>query len=188
MLSRATHIVHDWIRTLVRPGDRVVDATCGNGHDTLLLASCCLPGGRLWALDIQASAVEQTRQRLKSNGLADGLTLHHLSHDAWETLPDAEGPLRCVVFNLGYLPGSDKQIMTMADVTVKAHQRFMAHLGSGGVILTTAYTGHAGGQEEADVLVSWARSLDPADWSVARFAWINQPASAPFILTIQRRN
>lgn len=188
MLTRATHIVHTWIRALVSEGDQVVDATCGNGHDTVLLASCCGPTGRVWALDIQEDAVEQTRQRLESDGHVKGVEMHCRSHAEWHQLPGAEGPLRCVVFNLGYLPGSDKQITTQAGSTVAAHAQFLPFLAPGGAIFTTVYVGHEGGPEEAAALLDWATHLDPGQWSVARHAWINQPETAPFILIIQRRN
>lgn len=188
MLSRATHIVHTWIRALVSPGDRAVDATCGNGHDTLLLAECCGATGKVWALDIQEEAVRATRERLAQHGHAEGIEVHCGSHTDWESLPGASGPLSCVVFNLGYLPGSDKQITTQADATVLAHERFLSHLAPGGALFTTVYVGHEGGPEEAAALLDWAQGLDPGQWSVARHAWINQPESAPFILIIQRRN
>lgn len=187
MLSRATHIVHTWIRALVSPGDRVVDATCGNGHDTVLLAERCLPGGEIWALDIQEEAIEQTRKRLAQHGFTDGVHVHLLSHADWRSLPGTEGSLRCVVFNLGWLPGSDKRITTQPDATVAAHAAFAAALAPEGAILTTVYTGHEGGAEEAAALLAWAGELDAAQWSVARHAWINQPQTAPFVLTIQRR-
>ena len=41
-----------WTR-FVRPGDTVVDATCGNGHDTKWLAQAVGPSGRVFAFDIQ---------------------------------------------------------------------------------------------------------------------------------------
>lgn len=188
MLSRATHIVHTWIRALVRPGDQVVDATCGNGHDTLVLAECCGPGGQVWALDIQEAAIRATRDRMQEHGLLGCVSLHRLSHADWRTLPGTDVPLRCVIFNLGWLPGSDKQITTRPDETLAAHARFCDALAPGGAIITTVYVGHDGGPEEADALLSWAGTLDPATWSVARHAWINQPDTAPFILTIERRN
>ena len=37
----------------VQPGDTVVDATCGNGGDTLWLARAVGPSGRVLAFDIQ---------------------------------------------------------------------------------------------------------------------------------------
>ena len=38
--------VHDLVRRVLRPGDVAVDATVGNGQDTLFLAECVGPTGR----------------------------------------------------------------------------------------------------------------------------------------------
>lgn len=44
---------HDTLRKVVRPGDYVIDATCGNGHDTLLLAELVGINGHVLGFDIQ---------------------------------------------------------------------------------------------------------------------------------------
>jgi ubiquinone/menaquinone biosynthesis C-methylase UbiE len=38
---------------VLRPGDVAVDATCGNGHDTLFMAQCVGPSGCVHAVDVQ---------------------------------------------------------------------------------------------------------------------------------------
>ena len=48
----------------IRPGDTVVDFTMGNGHDTEYLCRK-VPDGKVYAFDIQASALENTKKRLE---------------------------------------------------------------------------------------------------------------------------
>lgn len=38
-------------------GDTVIDATAGNGHDTVFLAQLVGRQGRVWAFDVQSSAL-----------------------------------------------------------------------------------------------------------------------------------
>lgn len=48
---------------VIRKGDVVIDATCGNGHDTLALLRMVADktgGGRVYAMDIQKDALEST--------------------------------------------------------------------------------------------------------------------------------
>lgn len=48
---------------VVREGDTVVDATCGNGHDTLALVKLVAgesARGRVYGMDIQGDALQST--------------------------------------------------------------------------------------------------------------------------------
>ena len=187
MFTRATQLVHALLEMYVQPGDRVLDATCGNGHDTAFLAAQCGASGRVLAIDVQESAVQATMRRIREAGLSDRVDLHQSSHDNEALLAAWDGPLRCAVFNLGYLPGSDKTVTTLPETTIRAHDLVSRMLEPGGAIVTTVYIGHPGGSEEADALLAWAQNLDGGQWSVARHEWINQDSSSPFILIIQRR-
>ncbi len=51
-----------------RPGDKAIDACCGNGNDTVLLAELVGPTGHVWGFDIQALAIENTAARLAAAG------------------------------------------------------------------------------------------------------------------------
>ena len=53
-----------FIREQVQPGDICIDATMGNGNDTLLLSSLCGKDGHVFAFDIQEAALINTRKRL----------------------------------------------------------------------------------------------------------------------------
>ena len=57
---------HELVRSRVHAGAWVVDATAGNGHDTLLLANLAGSAGRVFAFDVQTAALEATRARLSA--------------------------------------------------------------------------------------------------------------------------
>lgn len=55
--ARMTSIAHSVWDQFVREGQTVVDATCGNGHDTKWLAERIGPSGKIYAFDIQVWSV-----------------------------------------------------------------------------------------------------------------------------------
>jgi len=156
MQKPLVEVVHDIVRASVQPGDCVIDATAGNGHDTLMLAEAVAPHGRVHAFDIQADALEQTRLLLSSE-LQPLVSLHHASHGELSAhLPSSErGQVAAVLFNLGYLPGGDKQLTTRAETTLQALDASLEWLRPGGLLSVLAYIGHPGGIEEANAVLNW---------------------------------
>lgn len=153
---------HAHIRSLLKPGDAAVDATAGNGHDALFLADCIQPGGRLWAVDIQAIAIEATRQRLAAEGRLEGVTLMQANHaELLNLIPTAfHGKVRVIVFNLGYLPGGNKACITLPHSTLSALSASLSLLAPGGLLSVMVYPGHKGGAAEAQVILDWLTTLD----------------------------
>lgn len=154
---------HAHIRSFLKPGDAAVDATAGNGHDALFLADCIQPGGRLWAVDIQAIAIEATRQRLAAEGRLEGVTLMQANHaELFSIIPPAfHGKIRVIVFNLGYLPGGNKACITLPHSTLSALSASLSLLAPGGLLSVMVYPGHKGGAAEAQVILDWLTTLDP---------------------------
>ncbi len=154
---RLTEQVHHDIQKVLRSGDIAIDATAGNGHDTLFLAQQVAPHGQVFAFDIQDTALEQTTQRIQQHQLNDVVHLHLASHaDMAAYIPsDVHGAIRVVMFNLGYLPGTEHDIQTQATDTTQALEQAAKILAVGGIISILAYTGHAGGREEADRVQTW---------------------------------
>ena len=152
------HLAHAWIEPVLAPGTCVVDATAGNGHDTLFLARGVAPHGVVHAFDIQARALARARRRLARAGPAARVIWHRASHarlarHLGEARPSA------VMFNLGWLPGGDHGRITRPDGTITALERAAACLRPGGRISVVAYRGHAGGAEEDAAVAAWLQSV-----------------------------
>ena len=116
-----TEIVHQYLEKYLHSGALAIDATAGNGHDTLKMAELTHDDGKVIAIDIQQAAVFATRQRLKETAwthyeLIEG---DHASvlQQLCNTHPHAAS---AITFNLGYLPGSDKSIRTTPQSTITA--------------------------------------------------------------------
>ena len=165
---RLTEQVHQILKRHVRAGDFVIDATAGNGHDTQFLADQVGPSGRVWAIDLQSEAIDATRQRLSAAGKADSVFLVQADHsDQLENAPKTEhGTAAAVIFNLGYLPGSDQSIRTQPGKTLRALEAATKLLCVGGYLCVTAYRAHPGGEEEARQVENWMRTRQAEGWQV----------------------
>ena len=148
---KLTDEVHAILRDHVHPGDVAVDATAGNGHDTVALARLVGPSGHIYAFDIQSEALESTQRRLVDEELSN-VTLVHASHARiHERVHESDvGAMAAVAFNLGYLPNGDHTVTTLPATTVEGVQSAHASLRPGGVITVLAYVGHEGGLAEAE--------------------------------------
>lgn len=162
---RLTTLAHELIAAHLQPGDHAVDATAGNGHDTLFLARQVGAGGRVDAFDIQPRALEHTRQRLDEAGIRSRATLHLRSHaDMACVLADCQDQVAAITFNLGYLPGGDKAQITQPDSTLDALAAAAWLLRPGGVIAIVAYRGHPGGAVEYERVRAWL-DAQPTGWA-----------------------
>lgn len=131
----------------------MVDATCGNGHDSLFLAS--FERGDLYCIDIQEKAIIQTKNRLSAYPNSQ---FHLRSH---QDLTFINGEIDLIVYNLGYLPGGNKEIITKASTTVLSLQSALSKLSKDGMISIMIYTGHEGGKKEKDNIMSFIKALPP---------------------------
>ncbi len=165
---RLTEKVHQLLSEHLREGDLVIDATAGNGHDTLFLAQQVGESGAVIAIDIQASAIESTRNQLITAGIEARVDLHQADHGAQlEALISTHSTtVAAIVFNLGYLPGSDKTIQTQSRHTLKALDASAHLLRPSGLLCVTAYRAHPGGEAEAQSVEDWMREKETEGWDV----------------------
>lgn len=163
-----TDHARSWIAARLRPGDGAIDATTGNGHDTLFLASRVGDNGRVFAFDVQPEAIARAQQRLRQAGMFCRVHWYLQGHQHLaESIPTPwKTRLRAAMFNLGYLPAGNKHLITRASTTVAALEQAIALLSRGGRISVIAYTGHPGGEEEARTLRSWLgqQPIDLISW------------------------
>jgi SAM-dependent methyltransferase len=183
-MLRATEMAQLLLRQRLSTGDVVVDATVGNGHDTLFLADRVGPTGRVFGFDVQQAALDQAATLL---GERSNVRLIHAGHERLaEHLADADVRLAAVVFNLGYLPGADKAVTTTSLTTLAALQQALALLVIGGVVTVVLYPGHATGAEEAQTVLSFVDDLEN-DIAVSRYHRMNTVKPAPELLVLERK-
>ncbi|MGC9450931.1 MAG: tRNA (mnm(5)s(2)U34)-methyltransferase [Oceanipulchritudo sp.] len=161
-----TELAHEGWLPFLQAGCTVVDATAGNGLDTEFLARAVSPGGKVYAIDIQQSALDATAARLGAKGLQECVRLIRGDHSRLgRLLPSATaGRIRLVCFNLGYRPGGDHAITTRRESTLPALRESLDLLEAGGVLSVMVYRGHPGGMDEAGAVEDFMSAL-PAGWS-----------------------
>lgn len=154
-------VAHQLVKQHVVAGDKVIDATVGNGHDTLFLAQIVGFSGAVFGFDIQQQALLNTRQRLQQHQLDAPVRLIQASHaDMPQHIPqDLNGCIAAIMFNLGYLPGADKRLTTQTETTLRAIEAACDLLAEQGVMTVMVYPGHVGGGEEAQAVMRWFQSL-----------------------------
>lgn len=153
-----TQIAHETLAPLILPGDTVIDATVGNGHDTLFLAQKVGLQGKVYGFDIQQEALDICFQRLSDNNADKQVSLFHAGHETMPILVPVDShmeKIKAIMFNLGYLPGGDKQRRTQLSTTLSALHFSLQSLSIDGAITILAYTGHSGGREECDAIKTW---------------------------------
>ena len=184
-LRSARYLAADVLESAIRPGDRVIDATLGNGHDTCMLAALVGEQGRVYGFDIQQGAVERTRAALQEKGLLDRCELHAVGHE--HVSEYVAEPVRAAVFNLGWLPGGDKAVTTRWETTRVAVEACLTLLERGGVCTICAYPGHAEGDRERHALTDWLAALRPQAYNVLHSRLINAGPGAPECFIIQKQ-
>lgn len=168
----------------LRPGDTAVDFTMGNGHDTEFLCRSVGEGGRVYAFDIQESAIASTRDRLTSSGCPQVFSLIHDSHH--NVKAHVEGPIKAGMFNLGYLPGGDKRITTMRETTMPAIEAAVSLLDADGVLTVAVYPGHAEGDAEGILIREYLSTLPRWRYCATELKIINSPTS-PYFTVIEKK-
>jgi predicted methyltransferase len=179
---------HSLIRDILRPGDIAIDATVGNGHDTAFLAEQVGLSGQVYGFDIQQAAIDSTREKFRQNQLSDRVELLLASHADMDKIIPAvlHGRINAIMFNLGYLPGGDKNVITLTGSTLAALTAAGRILAVNGIITLMAYPGHQGGDQETDQVKIWCEQLNPEQFKVSTIYSTAQKESAPRLFVINK--
>lgn len=187
-LERVLQFAKSLMEKAIQPGSIAIDATLGNGHDTLFLANLVGESGKVYGFDIQEQAVISSKERLVQHQLDNRVTLFHNGHEhILDSIPfEHHGKVKSAIFNLGYLPGSDKSIVTKPETTISAIQQLLKIMAPEGVIILVIYHGHPEGALERDKLLQYVKVLDQKEARVLLYQFLNQQNHPPFIVAIEK--
>lgn len=188
-MARLTDIAKDWLAKSIREGSHVIDATQGNGFDTLFLAQQVGASGHVFGFDVQPQALAATQTLLQHQPCQQSFFL--AGHETMaKHIPNAlHGHIQAIMFNLGWLPNSDKSVITRANTTILALEQSLQLLAPNGRLSIMLYPGHHGGDAEAAQVISWlgAKHLHPINFKLQQIDVPKRP-KAPILLQIQKEN
>lgn len=183
-LKRVLPFAKELLTNVIEPGDTVVDATAGNGHDTVFLAQLVGETGHVYGFDVQKEAIQATTENLNKENLTERTTLILDGHEHISKYVQIE--VAAAIFNLGYLPGSDHEIVTRGTSTIKAIESLLNLMKIGGLIVLVVYHGHEGGKEEKESLMHYVQQLPQSYVHVLSYQFLNQQNNPPFIIALEK--
>ena len=168
-----TALAHSLWSYVLRPGiDSAIDATAGNGHDTVVMAKMLFGhtevaennGSEIVAIDLQPLAIERTKQALEkviASEIIDHNIHFHVGSHAPLPLPSDSGSVALVAYNLGYLPSTGTRdgdaIMTNTSETLASLADAASIVRVGGLISVMTYP--RSNPEEATAVRSFLQGL-----------------------------
>lgn len=184
VLRNARHLAADYMIRTIQPGDSVVDATMGNGKDTLFLCGLVGETGHVYAFDVQEEAVRRTQERVGEAGFAARTTLLLAGHETMARhVPQG---VKAVMFNLGWLPGAQHIVTTKTDTTLEAVRAAVELIGRGGIVTVCIYPGHEEGTRELHALLDYAKGLSVRTYNVLHHHFLNAAEGTPELILIQK--
>lgn len=141
--------IHEYLSQQLPPAAICADLTAGNGHDTLFLAKHFK---HVYSVDIQPTALAQTKkitQHLKN------ITYILADHQLVDTF--LVEPLDLAIYNLGYLPGGDKNLITQPASTLNSLNALLKRLKPASYLVITCYLAHPGGYQEYLAVRDWLK-------------------------------
>ena len=184
ILNGATDFVHSLIKEKIESDFLCIDATLGNGYDTLFLLKNLKENGFVFGFDIQNDAIKNTKKLLKNKNFSKYKLIED-SHVNFEKY--IKEKIDLVVYNLGYLPGGDKTITTKSKSTLKSIKSAMDILKKHGMIFITAYPGHNEGQNELNLMKNYFKTVDQRNFNIVKLDFYNQVNKPPVIFIIEKR-
>ncbi|MGT2771684.1 tRNA (mnm(5)s(2)U34)-methyltransferase [Streptococcus marimammalium] len=172
---------HDFLAEILTHQSIAIDATMGNGYDTLFLAK---HAKEVYAFDIQEIAIKTTKAKLSQLNI----NRVHLILDSHENIDNYVSEIDAAIFNLGYLPKADKTIITKPESTILALKKTFNILKVGGRVSIMVYYGHEGGQLEKEALEQFLKNLSQKQYTIMRYQSMNQINHPPYLIMIEKRS
>ena len=183
-LHSARHIASRVFEEILKEGDLAVDATLGTGQDCERLCRLVGETGQVYGFDVQQQALDLTRERLEASGISGRASLILAGHERMmEFVPPG---IKLAAFNLGWLPGSDKEITTRAETTLMAIGAALRLLCIYGMVVVCVYPGHREGAREQAALLDFAGRLPPNAFTVLWHQFMNGGPGVPGCLLIEK--
>ncbi|NGX56078.1 MAG: hypothetical protein K1060chlam5_00313 [Candidatus Anoxychlamydiales bacterium] len=181
-------LAHDLWSKFLKKDFICIDATIGNGFDTLFLLELSTKYNlkKIIGFDIQKQAIDNTKNLLKKNFNLEDLKKINLFLSSHEDFSKhLKEKINLFIYNLGYLPKSDKSITTKSKTTIQSIKSAFLHLSQNGAISITVYPGHSEGKIEEIEILKFLEEIDYKIYNIMQYKWLNKKNS-PFVIWIEK--
>ena len=174
-VSVAVKYSHTLLTDLTTSSDTIIDATLGNGFDSLFLSKIVKS---VYGFDIQKLAITNSKKTLsESNNV-------NIIFDSHENYKNYVTNYQGVIFNLGYLPTSDKTITTTSKVTINTIDSMIKDNIARFIILVV-YPGHDEGMIESIDLLKYIKIITNYSVDVKTFS---EDKKKPYVITLLKKD
>lgn len=184
IVKKATQMAQNLIEMKINKNESVIDATLGNGNDTLFLSSL-VPDGKVYSFDVQYEVLEKFKVCIREKNINNVILIND-GHEKMDKY--IKEKVRAIMFNLGYLPGGDRNIVTKTETTLQAINKGLELLLPGGLITIISYTGHTEGKKEKEGIIEFLKSLSSREYSVMEISFINRNNNPPCLIVIEKND
>ncbi|MCC3866444.1 class I SAM-dependent methyltransferase [Terrisporobacter petrolearius] len=184
-INKITEVNKIFLEKIIEKGHVVIDATMGNGYDTVYLGNLVGETGKVYAFDVQEEALTSTRKKVVRDNMEDRIELILDGHQNLDKYVKEE--VSCVVFNLGYLPRAKHMVITKPDTTLEAIKKSLKLLKPNGIISIAAYIGHEGGLDEKNYICEYLDNLDQKQYNVLHMEFTNQINNPPQLILVEKK-
>ncbi len=184
-INKITEVNKIFLEKIIEKGDVVIDATMGNGYDTVYLGNLVGENGKVYAFDVQEEALVSTKKKVIRDNMEGRVELILDGHENLDKY--VKENVSCVVFNLGYLPRAKHIVITKPDTTLQAIKKSFDLLKPNGIISIAAYIGHEGGLDEKNYICEYLNSLDQNYYNVLHMEFTNQINNPPQLILVEKK-
>lgn len=184
-INKITDVNKIFLEKIIEKGDVVIDATMGNGYDTVYLGNLVGENGKVYAFDVQEEALKSTRKKVIRDNMEDRVELILDGHENLDKY--VKESVSCIVFNLGYLPRAKHVIITKPDTTLEAIKKGLNLLKPNGIMSIAAYIGHEGGLEEKNHICEYLNNLNQQEYNVLHMEFTNQINNPPQLILVEKK-
>ncbi|MCX7885323.1 MAG: class I SAM-dependent methyltransferase [Caloramator sp.] len=183
IVIKATQMAQSFVEKKVCEYDYAIDATLGNGKDTIFLSNL-LKRGIVYSFDIQKIAVDNFKETANKLNISNVIAIND-GHENMDKYVNKK--VKAIMFNLGYLPKGDINILTKPETTITAIQKGLNLLMVGGIITIVAYP-HEEGMREREEILNYLKSLNPKDYAIMEIGFINRTSSSPSVIVVEKNS
>lgn len=185
LFNNANDFTSMLIKSYVKENHICLDGTVGNGNDTMKILNTLNGTGKIYGFDIQEDAINHTESLIFSRNYKTEVLLIKDSHEYVDRY--IKERINFAIYNLGYLPGGDKNIKTNYTSTIISIKKVLDLLAPNGILLITVYLGHPGGMDEYTAINDYLETLEQKNYNVFKLKFINQKNNPPIIFGVEAR-